>query len=185
VVALGLSSGFVEPLESTSIHLIVTGVVRLIQMFPGGGISQGLVDRYNDEARSELEHVRDFIILHYHANRRDEPMWRACRELAVPDMLARRIALFRDRAHVWLGEDELFRLDSWIHVMLGQGVVPQHHHPLASALSDEDLRKLLASIRQRIDHAVAQMPPQQAFIERYCRAAPEVWAGRSMVQAKV
>ena len=175
VVALGLSSGFVEPLESTSIHLIVTGVVRLIQMFPDGGISQELVDRYNDEARSELEHVRDFIILHYHANQRDEPMWRACREMAVPDSLARRITLFRDRAHVWLAEDELFRLDSWIHVMLGQGIEPRRHHPVTRAISDADLRRLLDSVRGGLAPAVAAMPPHQQFLQQYCAAGSDVW----------
>jgi tryptophan halogenase len=96
----------------------------------------------------------------------------------LPDSLSIRLRAWRERAHAWQGGDELFRLDSWIHVMLGQGIVPQQHHPLARALSDADLRTLLDSIRQPIARAVAQMPAQPEFIERYCKAPPEVWEGR-------
>lgn len=170
VVALGLSSGFIEPLESTSIHLALSGVARLIHMFPFAGIEDSLVRRYNEASRAEAEHVRDFIILHYHANQRDEPMWHECRAMGLPDSLAHRIALFRDRAHAWQGEDELFRVDSWTHVMLGQGIVPRAHHPLARALPDADLAQLLAAIRQPIQRRVDSMPSHQAFLERYCPA---------------
>jgi tryptophan halogenase len=178
VVSLGLASGFIEPLESTSIHLAISAVVRLIQLFPVDGIAPSLVDLYNDVSRAEMEHVRDFIILHYHANQRDEPMWKECREMALPESLAIRLRAWRERAHAWQGADELFRLDSWTHVLLGQGIVPGQHHPLARALSDADLRELLDSIRRPIARVVAQMPPQQEFIERYCKAPPEVWEGR-------
>lgn len=178
VVALGLASGFVEPLESTSIHLAITGVVSLIRLFPFAGIAPSLVDRYNEITGAELEHVRDFIVLHYHANERDEPMWKQCREMALPESLAVRVNAWRERAHAWQDPDELFRVDSWTHVMLGQGLQPAQHHPLARALSDDDMRRLLSSIRQPIGQAVAQMPPQQDFIDRYCKAGPEVWGAR-------
>jgi len=178
VVALGLSSGFVEPLESTSIHVIITGVVRLIQMFPVNGISRSFTDKYNEDTRIELERIRDFIILHYCVTERDEPMWRQCREMRLPESLAHRIQLFRERAHAWQDPNELFRVDSWMQVMLGQGIVPEHHHPLAQALSDQDMRTLFDSIRQPIERAVAQMPAQQAFIDGYCKAGPEVWASK-------
>jgi tryptophan halogenase len=178
VVSLGLASGFIEPLESTSIHLAISAVVRLIQMFPLEGIAPSLTEIYNDASRAEMEHVRDFIVLHYHANQRDEPMWKQCRTMDLPDSLSIRLRAWRERAHAWQGGDELFRLDSWIHVMLGQGLVPQQHHPLARALSDADLGKLLDSIRQPIARAVAQMPAQPEFIERYCKAPAEVWEGR-------
>ena len=88
------------------------------------------------------------------------------------------LELLRERAHAWQDPDELFRVDSWTHVLLGQGITPGQPHPLARALADDDLRKLLASIRQPIDHAVAQMPSQQAFIDRYCKAGAEVWGSR-------
>ncbi|HEY0502207.1 MAG TPA: tryptophan halogenase family protein [Lysobacter sp.] len=178
VVSLGLASGFIEPLESTSIHLGMTAIVRLVELFPFDGIPQSLVDLYNETSRIEMEHVRDFIILHYHANQRDEPMWQQCREMEVPDSLAIRLRAWRERAHAWQGANELFRVDSWTHVMLGQGIVPEQHHPLSRTLSDADMARLLPGIRKPIDEAVARMPSQQEFIDRYCKAAPEVWGAR-------
>jgi tryptophan halogenase len=179
VVSLGLASGFIEPLESTSIHLAMSAIVRLVQLFPFNGIAPSLVDLYNEASRAEMEHVRDFIILHYHANQRDEPMWKECREMELPESLAVRLRAWRERAHAWQGADELFRVDSWTHVLLGQGIVPDDHHPLVRTMTDQDLGRLMDSIRQPIERAVAQMPSQQEFIARYCKAAPEVWAGRS------
>jgi tryptophan halogenase len=175
VVALGLASGFIEPLESTSIHLTMSAVMQLVELFPFEGIPDSLVRIYNDNCRRELEHVRDFIILHYHANQRDEPMWKDCREMALPDSLKLRIDAWRDRAYVWINPGELFATTSWIHVLLGQGIMPKQHHPLPRELSDTDLRRLLDSIRGPIDRTVPQMPLQQVFIDRYCKAAPEVW----------
>jgi tryptophan halogenase len=175
VVSLGLASGFIEPLESTSIHLTMSAVVRLVELFPFAGIPQALVDVYNETSRREMEHVRDFVILHYHATQRDEPMWQECREMSLPDSLQIRIDAWRERAHAWQGADELFRVDSWTHVMLGQGIVPQQHHPLPRALSDADLRRLLDGMRQPVERAAARMPLQQVFIDSYCKAPPEVW----------
>jgi tryptophan halogenase len=175
VVALGLASGFIEPLESTSIHLTISAVVRLIQLFPFDGISPALMDLYNDVSRQEMEHVRDFIILHYHANQRDEPMWKACREMELPESLAVRLRAWRERAHAWQDPGELFRVDSWTSVLMGQGIQPGPPHPLAAAISDADLRTLLMRLRQPVEQAVATMPSQAAFIERYCRAAQDVW----------
>ena len=175
VIALGLASGFIEPLESTSIHLTLSGVARLIKLFPGDGIDASLVQRYNDISRAEMEHVRDFIILHYHLNQRDEPMWQDVRNMAVPPELAHRIRMFRDRAHALQGEDELFRLDSWTHCMLGQGVVPRDYHPLVRALPDADMRRLFERIRQPIDRAVAAMPSHQQFLDSYCKAPASAW----------
>jgi len=131
-----------------------------------------------------MEHVRDFIILHYHANQRDEAMWKQCREMEIPDSLSIRLRAWRDRAHAWQGANELFRVDSWTHVMLGQGLQPQQHHPLARALPDEQMRRFFEQIRKPIDEAVAKFPTQQEFIERYCKAAPEVWGGRPRKQAE-
>ncbi|MBB3344660.1 tryptophan halogenase family protein [Luteimonas sp. RC10] len=182
VVSLGLASGFIEPLESTSLHLTISAVVRLIQLFPFDGLSPALVDQFNAVSRAEMEHVRDFIILHYHANQRDEPMWAACRDMALPPSLEVRLQAWRERAHAWQGADELFRVDSWTHVLLGQGIVPRQHHPLARALRDEDLRHLLRAIREPVERAVEQMPSQQAFIDRYCKADAAVWGAPSAVR---
>ncbi|WP_043091033.1 tryptophan 7-halogenase, partial [Xanthomonas sp. SHU 166] len=175
VVALGLASGFIEPLESTSIHLTISAVVRLIQLFPHDGISPALVELYNTVSRQEMEHVRDFIILHYHATQRDEPMWKACREMALPESLAIRLRAWRERAHAWQDPGELFRVDSWTSVLLGQGIQPGPPHPLAAAIGDADLRTLLTRIRQPLQQASAAMPSQAEFIERYCKATPDVW----------
>ncbi|HEX7339810.1 MAG TPA: tryptophan halogenase family protein [Rhodanobacteraceae bacterium] len=175
VVAVGLASGFIEPLESTSIHLMMSAVMRLVEMFPSAGISDKLADLYNEKCRHELEEVRDFIILHYHANQRDEPMWKDCREMSLPDSLQARIDAWRERAHVWYDPGDLFTTYSWVHVLLGQGFKPGQHHPLPRGLSDADLKRLLDSLRQQVRHAVARMPPQQAFIDRYCKSSPDVW----------
>ena len=175
VIALGLASGFIEPLESTSIHLTLSAVTRLVQFFPSEGISQAAVDRFNQVSRQELEHVRDFVVMHYHLNQRDEPLWKQCREMELPPGLAERIQVFRETGYAWQGEDELFRLDSWTHCMLGQGVVPRSHHPLTRALSDADLKRLLESVRKPIDAAVAAMPSQEQFIDSYCKAPPSAW----------
>lgn len=179
VVAVGLSSGFIEPLESTSIHLMMSSIFRLVQLFPFDGIPRELQALYNEDSRRELEHVRDFIILHYHANKRDEPMWKACREMALPDSLKSRIEAWRERAHVWQNDGELFATYQWLYVMTGQGIAPRQHHPLARALPDADLRRLLANLRRPVDEAVARMPSQQAFIDSYCKASPELWAEKS------
>jgi tryptophan halogenase len=170
-VALGLASGFVEPLESTAIHLIMTGVTRLIQLFPFDGIRQSCVDRYNDEAREETERVRDFVILHYHATERDDTaFWRYCRTMQIPETLRQRIALFRDAGHAYQAEGELFRVDSWAAVMLGQGIRPEHYHPAARAIGDAELAGFLQNFRASIAESVSKLPTHQQFIDRYCKA---------------
>jgi tryptophan halogenase len=171
-IAFGLSSGFVEPLESTSIHLIMIGATRLAQLFPFGGFSDALIDRYNALARAELEGIRDFIILHYKLTERDDsPFWRRCRDMEVPESLARRIALFRDNALAYQDANDLFRVDSWVQVMLGQRLQPQAHHLMGRLMEPEQLRQALDGIRSNIAKAVAGMPPHQAFLEGYCGVA--------------
>ena len=183
VVCIGLSAGFIEPLESTSIHLTLSSVARLLQLFPVDGISPALVDHYNEISRQEMETVRDFIILHYHLNQRDEPLWREMQEMELPEKLARRIAQFRQRGHAWQGEDEMFRLDSWTHCMVGQGVMPEQHHPLSRAMSDQELKDTFDHIRKPLVQAVAQMPSHVDFLNSYCKAPQSVWnfRGPSMV----
>jgi tryptophan 7-halogenase len=181
VVALGLSSGFVEPLESTSIHLIMTGVSRLVHYFPFGGVTQAFVDQYNEDLRLEAEAVRDFIILHYHVtDRTDTPFWRYCREMQVPELLGRRIQMFRERAHAWRGENEIFQLDSWVQVMFGQGVQPANYNRMAEGMKGPELARFLESIRTTISRGVASMPTHQEFLDRYCRASDDVWKNASM-----
>jgi len=170
-VAIGLASGFIEPLESTSIHLIQRGVTRLMQMFPGGGIRQSDIDEYNKQTWAEIEYIRDFIVLHYHVtNRQDSPFWRSCRGMDIPESLRHRLALFRETARVFRAPNELFAENSWIQVMLGQGLVPEAHHPAADLMGDAELADFLGGIKRRVDETVAQLPPHQVYVDQYCRA---------------
>ena len=170
-VALGLSSGFVEPLESTSLHLVMTGVTRLMQSFPFGPATDAARRRYNDRARAELEGVRDFVILHYHLNERPEPFWQACRTMEIPDSLAERIALFRESGEAYQDGDDLFRVDSWVQVLLGQGVVPRAHHRMAGIMGEDRLRATLDAMRRKVADQVARLPGHGDFLDKHVPVA--------------
>ena len=171
-VALGLSSGFLEPLESTSIHLIMSGVLRLIRLFPFEGISPSAVNEYNQQLTTELEHIRDFIILHYHATQRaDTPFWQYCKGMEIPDSLKQRLDLFKETGRIFTSEGELFRVDSWAQVMLGQGVYPEQYHQIAAIMKPHELERFLSDIRQTIAKAVADLPSHQTFLDQYCRSS--------------
>ena len=164
-IALGLAAGFIEPLESTSIHLVMSGVTRLIQAFPFGERDDALRTRFNAQARDEWEHVRDFIILHYALTRRDDtPFWRRCATMALPPSLATRIAMFRESALAYQGQEELFRVDSWVSVMLGQGIVPASHHRIASLLPHAAMRSAFDELSGGIAAAVGKMPAHAAAL---------------------
>jgi len=169
VVAIGLSSGFLEPIESTSIHLIQRSVIRLMQSFPSDGIHQADIDEYNAQCNREIDHIRDFIILHYHVNNRtDSQFWIDAREMSIPDSLKHRIELFKETGRVFRIPNELFAENSWIQVMLGQGIMPKSHHQTADLMGDEELKAFLGGIKGRIDRTVVQLPTHQAYVERYC-----------------
>ncbi|MBU2871133.1 tryptophan halogenase family protein [Colwellia sp. E2M01] len=168
-VALGLSSGFLEPLESTSIHLIMSGILRLIRLFPFEGTTTSAVNEYNKQFTTEFEHIRDFIILHYHANERvNSPFWQDCKTMDIPESLKQRIDLFRETGRVFITESELFRADSWVQVMLGQGIYPEQYHQIAAIMKDHELTKFLGDIRQAIEKGVSNLPTHQAFLDQYC-----------------
>ncbi|MEP9401797.1 tryptophan halogenase family protein [Sphingomonas sp. VNH70] len=170
-VAIGLSGGFMEPLESTSIHLIQRAVLRLIRLFPQGRISPADVAEFNDQQMQDMVQIRDFLILHYKVtDRRDSPFWRQCAAMDVPDTLAQKIALFRESGRVFRRNEELFGENSWVQVMLGQGITPAAWHPIAAKLSDEELDRLLGMVRRGVADAVATMPPHGAYVARYCGA---------------
>jgi tryptophan halogenase len=170
-VALGLASGFLEPIESTSIHLIQRGIVRLLQMFPANGISPSDIEEYNRQTRSEIEHIRDFIVLHYHVtSRQDTPFWKTCREMEIPASLRHRIELFRETGRVFRVPNELFAENSWIQVMLGQGILPKQYHPVADLMGDTELSQFLGGIRSGIDSTVAKLPSHADYIRSYCAA---------------
>ncbi len=171
-VAVGLASGFIEPLESTSIHLIGRSIIRLMQMFPGDGINQSDVEEFNRQTVAELEHIRDFIVLHYHVtHRQDTPFWQACRTMDIPASLRHRIDLFRETGRVFRTMNELFAENSWIQVMLGQGITPKQYHQVADLMSDAELSRFLGGIKANVDNTVAQLPKHQAYVEQYCKAS--------------
>ena len=170
-VALGLASGFIEPLESTSIHLIQRGITRLMQMFPHTAIAASDVEEYNRQTSYEIEHIRDFIVLHYHVTERDDtPFWRYCRNMEIPASLDHRIELFRETGRVFRVPNELFAENSWIQVMLGQGIVPRQYHPVVNIMSDDELSRFLGNIKTSVEATVAQLPKHEAYVRQYCPA---------------
>ena len=172
-LSLGLASGFVEPLESTSIHLVMVAVTWLIQNFPFGDDCTAVADRFNERTRREWEQVRDFIILHYVLTKRDHtPFWQSRQSLPIPDSLASRIALFRESAMAYQDKDELFRTDSWIEVMLGQGVTPRSHHRLPATMPTAQLQGALTDLKRGIGATVDRLPPHAKFLERYAQPVP-------------
>ncbi|HZX70383.1 MAG TPA: tryptophan halogenase family protein [Rhodanobacter sp.] len=170
-VALGLAAGFMEPLESTSIHLIQSGISRLLAMFPDRHCDPLLVDEYNRQTRFEYESIRDFLILHYKATERDDTaFWRQCAAMEIPPGLARKIALFRGHGQIFREHDELFTEVAWLQVIIGQRIVPQSHHPLADTLDEAQLDSFLGDIRTLIDRAATSMPDHTRFVADHCRA---------------
>jgi tryptophan halogenase len=171
-VALGLASGFMEPLESTSIHLIQTGVSRLLEYFPRKGMDRVDVDEYNRRCTWEFERIRDFLILHYHLNQRtDSPFWVDRRRLPVPAELQRRMDLFAGNGRIHREFDELFTEVAWLQVMVGQGLQPASWHPLADRIDRAQLQRFLGNVKTIIGGAVNRLSSHADFVARYCAAA--------------
>lgn len=172
-VAIGLSSGFLEPLESTSIHLIQMGIAHLLTYFPDAGFVGVDIAEYNRTMQQEYEWVRDFIILHYKATERsDSPFWKYCRDMPVPESLTQRMNLFRTHGRVYREGNELFTKGSWLQVMLGQRVVPQSYHPLTDLLSETEIQAYLEQVEGVIAACVEVMPSHAEFIAHNCAALP-------------
>ncbi len=170
-VALGLASGFMEPLESTSIHLIQSAVSRIVSMFPDMRFDPVLVEEFNRQSRFELERVRDFLILHYHANERnDSDFWKGCRDMTVPDALTAKMALFRASGRIYREHEELFTETGWLQILLGQRIMPAGRHPVADVLPEGDLSGFLRDIKSLITQASSSMPLHEAFINSHCKA---------------
>jgi tryptophan halogenase len=168
VVALGLAGGFLEPLESTSIHLIQTGISKLFALFPDSRFADIERDEYNRLMGDAYTSVRDFIILHYHATRRDDSaFWRHVRTMPVPDSLTRKLALFREKGRIFRYDDELFGIPSWIQVLLGQNVVPNGHDPIVDALDANRVADALRQMRAATMQGAQALPDHAAFVARY------------------
>ncbi|WP_137869760.1 tryptophan halogenase family protein [Sphingopyxis sp. 2PD] len=165
VVALGLASGFMEPLESTSIHLVQAGISRLVKMLPSGAADPAVAAEFNRQSDFEWERIRDFIILHFKATeRRDTPYWRDRAEMDVPDTLAAKIDLFRAQGLIFREHEELFTESGWLQVLVGQAVEPLRWHPLADSLEPAELAQFIAGISLTIEREVAQMENYDAFL---------------------
>jgi len=172
-ISLGLSSGFLEPLESTSIHLIQTGCAKLLTWFPERDFDPLVVAEYNRQVREESESIRDFLVLHYHATERDDsPFWTHCRTMDVPDSLRSKMEIFRRTGRVPEPSYDLFHPASWVAVMLGQGMVPQSFDPMVDSVAPREAAAVLAGMRKVIAEAAEHMPMQQQFIDLHCRAEP-------------
>lgn len=172
VVSLGLSSGFIEPLESTSIHLIQSGIVKLLALFPDRRFDPVERDEYNRQMQDVYEDARDFIILHYKVTRRDDSdFWNQCRTMDVPESLARKIELWRAKGRVFRAGRELFGTASWAAVMLGQGLVPAEHEPAADALDPDMIADAMDKMRISYTRMAEHMPLHGDFIARSCAAA--------------
>jgi len=173
VVALGLASGFIEPLESTSIFLVQSGIARLLDLFPEADFNQVLIDRYNAQSVFEWERIRDFLILHYNATERtDTPFWDYCRTMSIPDSLRGYIELFRNSGRYFRDADEMFTVTSWVQVMIGQGILPQSYHPVVDQLPEAELDEFLDDVKNVVATCVEAMPMHQVFIDNYCKAPP-------------
>jgi tryptophan halogenase len=171
VVAIGLAGGFLEPLESTAIYLIQSGINRLMNLFPNADCDPALRDVYNEQCTFEYERIRDFIILHYHATKRDDTeFWNYVRTMSVPDPLKSVMDLFAANGQFFRNADELFTLASWVQVMLGQRIHPRTYHPAVDWVSDEDMFALINHVERVVASNVQLMPRHEDFIERCCSA---------------
>jgi tryptophan halogenase len=173
VVAVGLASGFMEPLESTSIHLIQSSIARLTAFFPHAGFDQVDIDEFNDHSHYEFDKIRDFLILHYHATERDDtPFWNYVRTMSIPDSLQRKMELFRSNGRVFREGNELFAEPSWVQVMHGQRMAPRGYHALVDSFPDEKVHSHVETVRGVIANCVRRMPTHEEYIARHC-ATPQ------------
>jgi tryptophan halogenase len=170
-VAIGLSAGFMEPLESTSIQLIQSAAVRLVDYFPKGGFDPVAIGEYNRLTVNEQERIRDFLVAHYCLTRRtDSDFWRHCAAMDVPDTLRHKIELFAATGRVALYSEESFQEPSWVAIFLGNGIIPRAYHPLVDFIPEDELQRILAERRNEIARMAEAMPTHQAFIDRFCLA---------------
>lgn len=169
-VAIGLSCGFLEPLESTAIHLIQNGILKLLNCLPFPNLSDEIIDEYNNSVRAQYEDVRDFLVLHYKAtNRNDSEFWNYNRLNPISDRLNARIEMFRQSGRLFIKNHELFKEASWLAVLVGQGISAQSYDPIAAKLPQADLIKSLDFIKMAFADTANKMPLQHEFIENFIR----------------
>jgi tryptophan halogenase len=170
-IAIGLSGGFLEPLESTSIYLIQAAIMKLIERFPDREFSAIDRDDYNAQIGEAFEQIRDFIILHYKATTRDDSkFWRYCRDMSIPDELDYKIRAFRESGHVVYSKRELFIEPNWISVLLGQHVIPETTDLRVDCTPADKIRTQMEQMHEVMRRAAASMPSHEQAIARYCPA---------------
>jgi len=170
-VAIGLAGGFLEPLESTSLHLVQSGIIRMVRLLPDAGFNQANIDEFNRQTDFEFERIRDFIILHYKATERaDTPFWNHVRTMDVPETLQRKIDLWMANARIFREDEELFAEESWIQVFLGQGMIPRAYDPLVNIKSEAQIAQYLGNIQAVIGKCVKVMPSHAEFVAKTCPA---------------
>jgi tryptophan 7-halogenase len=173
VVALGLASGFMEPLESTSIHLVQAGISKLLALFPDRNFNPRERDEYNRLTVIQWEQIRDFLILHYKVNNRvGQPFWERCAAMDIPESLQRKLDLFSGNGRLFRYEDELFSDASWTAVMMGQGLMPAAYDPLADTVDAGQVAHMLGRMAQVFDQTAQQMPSHADYIKQYCQGSP-------------
>lgn len=170
-VSIGLASGFLEPLESTSIHLIQSNISRLIELFPSRSFDPATIAEYNRRVGHEFELIRDFLILHYHRTDRDDSeFWNYCRNMEVPESLDAKMRLFEENGLLHKDPEDLFRESSWVQVMIGQGLSPRGYHAMADRLTADQLSAFLADVQRIIARAENALPGHAEFIDSHCKA---------------
>jgi tryptophan halogenase len=162
-VALGLASGFLEPLESTSIHLVMSGAYKLLEHFPNLSFAQENIDSYNNEVIQEIERIRDFIVLHYRTGRSDTPLWQHCQSMQLPAGLQERIELYRRTGRIRYKAGELFTDLSWFYIFDGVGMLPESYDPLIDVVTVEQLQEILKSIAQANAGAANGVPSHDSY----------------------
>lgn len=172
-VAIGLAAGFMEPLESTSIWMIQSGISRLLSNFPDRAFAQVDIDRYNRVLIKETEYIRDFLILHYKATEReDTPFWEYCRNMSIPERLEEKMKVYANSGRTFREDEELFNDTSWFAVLTGQCGAPRSYDPVAEMFSVEETQNRLEEIRATIANSADYMTGHREFIEEHCAAGP-------------
>lgn len=170
-LAIGLSAGFVEPLESTGLHLIQSAIARFMSLFPHQSFNQTDIDAFNSQSKSEFEYIKDFIVLHYKVTDRDDSeFWRYCQNMKISPRLQQKIELYQTNGRIYRQDTELFNETSWLAVMNGQGLTPSGYHPLVDVLSQSEVERRLEHIHSVIQKSADTMPQQLDFIKKYCQA---------------
>ena len=170
-VAIGLSSGFLEPLESTSLYLIRQGISRFIALFPDASVPPIMREEYNRWMQKDFEQVRDLIVFHYYANQRDGAFWERCRNMSIPETLQRRVSLFREGGRFLRNEGELFPNASWVAVMLGHGIVPRVVDPLIASVPVAEIEAKLQLLRTAMNEFADAQPSHEQTVNSYCAAS--------------